>query len=187
MGCDYKDWEQLQKNLSITGKSRDEFCVAITKEIATRLLAKVIRRTPVGDYSKDLYVDTRNKQIKYASFMTKGDKRVTFQVKSVKKGGTLRRGWTGGKLNSDGIQNILSSLKVHHFGDTKVHQNGDTYVIEIENPVPYASYVEFGHCRVNGGWTEGKFMLSMSEDELNRDAPRIIENKLKKWLEESIK
>lgn len=151
MGCDYKEWEQLQKNLSITDKSRDEFCVAITKEIAARLLSKAIKRTPVGDYPKN----------------------------TGKKGGTLRRGWTGGKLNSDGIQNILASLKVHHFGDT--------YVIEIINPVHYASYVEFGHCRVNGGWTEGKFMLSMSEDELNRDAPRIIENKLKKWLEESIK
>lgn len=177
MGCDFKEWEQLEKQLNDADKSLNKFCEELTKEIATRLLAKVIRRTPVGDYSKDLNVDTKNKRIKYASFMTKGDKRVTFQVKSVKKGGTLRRGWTGGKVDGNGIQNYLAGLRVHHFDDT--------YAIEITNPVEYASYVEFGHRnKKSNKMVEGKFMLSISEDELNRDAPRIIEKKIEKWLGE---
>lgn len=77
------------------------------------------------------------------------------------KGGTLRRGWTVGE-----IQKI-----------------GDKYQIEIENPTEYASYVEFGHRTRGGkGWVKGKFMLTISEQEIESAAPKIIENKIKKML-----
>ena len=123
---------------------------ACAKELAARLLAKVIKRTPVGDYPKS----------------------------SGKKGGTLRRGWTGEKSSS--AQAYANSLKVNRVGGA--------YVIEVINPVEYASYVEFGHRTRGGkGWVEGKFMLTISEQELERDAPRVLENKLKKKLEECLK
>lgn len=64
---DYKQLEEFQKKLQQLDKKQDEFCQAAAKELAARLLAKVIRRTPVGQYPK-------------GSGMT---------------GGTLRRGWTG--------------------------------------------------------------------------------------------
>ncbi len=81
-------------------------------------------------------------------------------------GGTLRRGWGSTK-----------DFKIYHFGDT--------FVIEITNPVEYASYVEFGHRKSRGrGWVQGQFMLTISEDELQRDSPKIIEAKLKKRLGE---
>lgn len=83
-----------------------------------------------------------------------------------KKGGTLRRGWTIGE-----IENI----------------NG-VYKIEIINPVEYASYVEFGHRTANHkGWVEGKFMLTISERELQNIAPRVIEKKIKRKLEAAFK
>ena len=92
---------------------------------------------------------------------------------SGKVGGTLRRGWTSGKSQSAAA--FANSLPVHHFGDT--------YVIEVINPVEYASYVEFGHRTAGGnGWVEGRHMLTISEEEIKRDATGILEAKLKKWL-----
>lgn len=64
-----------------------------------------------------------------------------------------------------------------------MHHFGDTYVIEVINPVEYASYVEFGHRTAGGnGWVEGRHMLTISEEEIKRDASGILEAKLKKWL-----
>lgn len=143
-------------NFNIDGlkKSRDElnklqdpdkFVEACAKELAARLLRMVVKRTPVGEYPKS----------------------------SGKKGGTLRRGWTGEKRSS--AQNYADSLTVHHFGDT--------YVIEIVNPVEYASYVEYGHRTANHkGWVKGKFMMTISEQELEKIAPKVLENKIKKYL-----
>lgn len=79
-----------------------------------------------------------------------------------------------------------------------VHR-GDTYVIEIINPIEYASYVEYGHVQTPGryvpqlgkqlkkSWVEGKFMLRDSEIELLREAPKALERKLKRKLEEIFK
>ena len=76
---------------------------------------------------------------------------------------------------------------------------GDTYTIEVSNPVNYASYVEFGHRQTPGrfvpalgkklkrGWVEGKFMLTISEKELQDSAERILTQKLSKFLEGSLK
>ena len=123
----------------------DKFVEACAKELAARLLRMVVKRTPVGEYPKS----------------------------SGKKGGTLRRGWTGEKRSS--AQNYADSLTVHHFGDT--------YVIEIVNPVEYASYVEYGHRTANHkGWVKGKFMMTISEQELEKIAPNVLENKIKKYL-----
>ena len=69
------------------------------------------------------------------------------------------------------------SLTIHHFGDA--------YVIEIVNPVEYASYVEFGHRTSNHkGWVNGRFMLTISEQEIQNAAPAIIEKKLMKQMGE---
>ena len=123
----------------------DAFVESCAKELAARLLRMVVKRTPVGDYPKG----------------------------TGKKGGTLRRGWTGEKRSS--AKGYAESLTVHHFGDT--------YVIEIVNPVEYASYVEYGHRTPNHkGWVKGRFMMTISEQELEKIAPRVLENKIKKYL-----
>lgn len=141
-----KDFEQKLKSM----KDPDAFVESCAKELAARLLAKVIKRTPVGDYPKS----------------------------SGKKGGTLRRGWTGEKRASASA--YADSLTVHHFGDT--------YVIEIVNPVEYASYVEYGHRTPNHkGWVMGKFMMTISEQELQEIAPKVLERKVKKYMEGLVK
>lgn len=140
--------EELQRNLEkFTNNNLDAFIDSCAKELAARLLAKVVKRTPVGDYPSG----------------------------SGKVGGTLRRGWTGNK--STGASAYAQSLKINHYADATV--------IEIVNPIEYASYVEFGHrTRNHSGWVKGKFMLTISAQEIQSAAPGIIERKLKKELGE---
>ena len=93
---------------------------------------------------------------------------------SGKKGGTLRRGWTGEKRAS--ASGYVDSLEITHAGNT--------YSIEIINPVEYASYVEYGHRTANHkGWVPGVFMMTISEQELQAVAPQILERKIKKYME----
>lgn len=142
---DYGELQKLKEQIEKVADATqvDQFMRSCAKELAARLLGKVIRRTPVGQYPSG----------------------------SGKTGGTLRRGWTAGK----GASSYANSLNV-----TKV---GTDYVIEIINPVEYASYVEFGHrTRNHTGWVEGKFMLTISEDEIRKSAPRILEKKLENYL-----
>lgn len=72
-------------------KGVDQFLSDCSKELAARLLAKVIKRTPVGKYSKE----------------------------SGKTGGTLRRGWTAGKDRND-VVTYANSLPINKIGDQYV-------------------------------------------------------------------
>ena len=49
---DFKEIEKLQKQIEQMERDRDRFCEACAKELAARLLAKVIKRTPVGKAPK---------------------------------------------------------------------------------------------------------------------------------------
>ena len=65
----------------------------------------------------------------------------------------------------------------------------------INNGVFYASYVEYGHRQTPGryvpaigkrlkkSFVEGKKMLEISIQELERDSPAIVEQKIQRWLE----
>lgn len=61
------------------------------------------------------------------------------------------------------------------------------YQVEIFNPTEYASYVEFGHRTPGGkGWVKGRFMLTLSEQELEAMAPKILERKLQAFLKQAV-
>lgn len=85
--------------------------------------------------------------------------------------GTLRRAWTAG-TSSEGYAN---SVQVNHFGNV--------YEIAITNPMEYASYVEYGHRTPNHKeWVPGKFMMKISEEELERIAPAILEQRIYRYF-----
>lgn len=80
--------------------------------------------------------------------------------------GTLRKGWTLGDIRKE----------------------NDTYVVEIINPVKYASYVEYGHRTSNHkGWVVGRFMLTLSEEDLEKLAPQLLEKRLKELIKGCLK
>ena len=83
-GCDFKQLQKLRDNLGkLQNADMDKFCRDVSKELAARLLALVIPRTPVGQYPKA----------------------------SGKKGGTLRRGWTANTGDAAGYAAALPVTK----------------------------------------------------------------------------
>lgn len=156
---DYKQLQQLRDNIAkLESVDMEKFCRDVSKELAARLLALVIPATPVGDYP----------------------------YSSGKIGGTLRRGWTSkthdeaASSRGDGLSKATAYAQA-----LPISKVGTTYLVEIINPVQYASYVNYGHRTVNGGYVPGQLFLELSERELERKVPSIIERKLERLLRDT--
>lgn len=102
------------------------------------------------------------------------------------------------------LRNAWALLPVEH--------SGDTYRITILNNLEYASYVEYGHRQQPGrfvpgrwegdrfiyepgaeggmtlkkSWVPGRHMLTISEKEVERLAPKLVERRLYQLLKESM-
>lgn len=66
-----------------------------------------------------------------------------------------------------------------------VERRGDTYVVEIINNTDYASFVEYGH-RTGAEltkWVEGRFMMTISMKEIERELPRYLEKRMAELLD----
>ena len=83
-------------------------------------------------------------------------KRTPVGVYKDRTGGHLRRNWKVGS----------------------VVKQGNSYIVEIYNNVEYASYVEYGHrTRNHKDWVEGRFMVAISMQEIERELPKFLEKK----------
>ncbi len=132
---DIKQLEAFRDRIKDLDTEREAFMVSTVKNLAARLLRKVILRTPT---------DT----------------------------GQLKNSW-----------------KVE-----KVTKEGTTYKVIIINSMNYAAYVEFGHRQEVGRfiptikkrlvkpWVKGKFMLTISEHELEGQMENIIAKRIENWL-----
>ena len=171
---DYKQLVALQKKMQQLEKAdARDICIDVSYALAQRLLSKVKKRTPTGVYDKPVEFTAKIPK-KEVHFFTRDGKEVSFTAKARSKhvkfvpktgmvGGTLRRNWDVSKL-------IFS---------------GNTYTIEVFNDTEYAMYVEYGHRTVNhNGWVKGRFMLTISEKEVQELAPRLIQNKIEAKLRE---
>jgi len=61
---------------------------------------------------------------------------------------------------------------------------GDLYLIEYFNNVYYASFVENGHRtgKDKTGWVDGRFMLKISVQEIERELQNYLDRKLEQAL-----
>ncbi|MOA38232.1 hypothetical protein D3C78_1598920 [compost metagenome] len=97
----------------------------------------------------------------WVEFTTRDGKEVKFFAKDDRKGGNLRRSWTLGQV-------VFTSAGVE---------------IEVFNPVFYSAYIEYGHRTANHqDWVEGKFMMKISKQELERELPAIMERKMERFF-----
>lgn len=158
--CDFSELRKYADKLEkLTDADINDLCVKCSRQLAARLLALVIPRTPVGNYP----------------------------ASSGKKGGTLRRGWTSSTHNRAQAANDSGDAAVKAATwakNLRVHKSGNLYTVEIKNPVDYASYVEFGHRTVSGGWVEGQYMLTISEERLKQISPAVLQRMINKKLHE---
>lgn len=173
-GFDFRQVEKLQKQIEQIERGREQFCRECAEELAERLLTKVVKRTPVGRRPKldgPKTVKVKGLNGKSRTFLSKNGAILQKYWKGY-QGGTLKRNWTVGE-----IQKV-----------------GDSYQIEVINPTEYASYVEYGHRQTPGryipalgkrakiAWVPGKFMLTISEKQLQSQSPAILEKKLDEYL-----
>lgn len=75
-----------------------------------------------------------------------------------------------------------------------VNKSGGEYVVEIINSLEYASYVENGHRQELGrfvpaigkrlvkSYVPGKYMLRISEQEVQKEADKLVQNRIEKAL-----
>lgn len=75
-----------------------------------------------------------------------------------------------------------------------VKKSGEEYVVEIINSLEYASYVENGHRQEPGrfvpaigkrlvkSYVPGKYMLRISEQEVQKEADKLVQNRIEKAL-----
>ncbi|MFX3631856.1 MAG: HK97 gp10 family phage protein [Candidatus Pristimantibacillus sp.] len=131
----YLDFSQLEKAIegleeAIEGDVLDQFMRDFLVEMAYRIHARTIKRTPVHS-------------------------------------GELRRNWQVGK----------------------VERVGEGYVVELFNNTDYASFVEFGHRTGDNltEWNEGKFMMTMSIEEVQKELPRYFDQRVQKLFDKLMK
>lgn len=158
---DFRELEQLQDRVEQLSKTQmTKFFDDCCKELAARLLGKVIPATPVGDYSRNV----------------EGYE---------KEGGTLRRGWTAGKEQNP--RAFAYSLPVQKVSDGYIITVEN--IVEYASFVEYGHrqtpgrYVPAIGKRLKKGYVEGRFMLTKSEIELGAELPMIIKQKMLKLLE----
>ena len=178
---DYRDFERAQKQLEQLAKvDFQRLTESLAKEIAARVLNKATKRTPTGE--KPVFKDAEGKKLpksktvvgksgKKRSFLTK-EGAILDQYWSDYEGGTLKRGWKVGEIV----------------------RKGDLYEIEVYNPVEYSTYVEYGHRqqpgryvpalgkRLKSSWVEGKFMLTISVQEVETQSRALIERRVMEEL-----
>lgn len=154
--CDYRQLQKIRNNLDrLECMDMNKFCQDVSKELAARLLALVIPRTPVGRYPKS----------------------------SGKKGGTLRRGWTA-RTAGEAAAGRTMDARVYAAA-LPVSRQGRNFYVQVINPVEYASWVEYGHTYDHRKkWMKGQYFLTLSEHDLERLAPGLIERKLEALLRE---
>ena len=174
--CNFDDLERFEKQLrKIADEDKlNKFFEDCAKELAEKLRRKVVQRTPVGkaEYINEAVTDENGNKVYYKRGKNKG-KIKTKRINVHPTSGNLRKGWSIGTV-------------------TKV---GDSYQVQISNPESYASYVEYGHRQTPGrfvpaigkrlkkNWAEGRFMLTISEQELKNLTPKFLEKKLKEYLQ----
>ena len=172
--CDCRELKQLSKKLEqLSEVDMDRLCRDTANEIAQILWNKVKKRTPVGVVPDDIW---KNRKTKVSATGASGKTRKFFSREaaiyhdywSSYEGGSLRDAWT-----------ILP-----------IEKHGDQYTVTIINNLEYASYVEYGHRQTPGryvpalgktlkaSWVKGRFMLTISEQEVKTLAPSILNDML---------
>lgn len=162
-GCDFSELTAFQERMERLANDMGIDIEYLAKQTAAMLLKRVTELTPVGRYDGAAYVCE-------SKLHHKG-----MRKKNGNNGSTLRKSWT-----------------------SRVYRSGNLVTIEIKNPVKYASYVENGHRirkkvgtpeneNVTYGWAMGHFMMTLSVYEVQRDAPGILEKKIKKEMEAALR
>lgn len=178
--CEFSELRRLAEQMEGLQAHVEEISAAMVKELAARMLDKVTKRTPVG--KKPAFEGPRTERVRVLP--RGGGRGRTYRVLT-RNGAILERYWNGYVGG-----NLRRSWQVGN-----VVRRENAFEIEVFNTAEYASYVEYGHRqrpgryvpalgkRLKNGWVKGRFMLTVSEEEMKVQAPAIIEKRLTEYFE----
>ena len=165
MAVDTRQLREFQKKIQKAQQGLEPVIERVARESAKYLIDQCVMRTPVS-----------------APVEINGDTYTPYEAGTMRTGGNLRQSWI------DDNKSLI------------VHKIGDEYFLSVVNTNYYASYVEDGHTQhvgqlfpvyVNGkleyrrhkkAWVEGKHFLRLSEDDLRRAMPGIVEHRISDYL-----
>lgn len=191
--CDFSQLEQLSKRMEqLLEVDLDRFCREAAYELAARLQAKVVKLTPTGvppEFQGPLTTKVRGESRLVQTTTKSGEtvfrKRKGKSYTMLTKNGAIRQQyWAGYKGGT--LKNAWAIMPVGH--------HGNHYTVVLLNPTKYASYVEHGHRQQPGryvpalgkrlrvSWVKGRYMLTISTQEIERQAPAILEKRLFEFM-----
>ena len=95
-----------------------------------------------------------------------------------------------GTPESTGIPNYVGGTLKRNWQIGDIRKAGNNIEVEILNPTEYATEVEYGHRIMAGaghteekGWKEGRFMLTISVNEIRAQMPLRYAQKLKAYCD----
>ncbi len=161
---DVSGFEEFEKYLNRMADGFETFLRKFLLKEALRVLRDTKRNTPVDSgYLRN------NWQV--------GDSRYAFRYTTSRKSYKANRTLSRGKFR-------VVSVKGREPTINSVRKSGDSLIVEIYNPVEYASYVEYGH--VSQGrvkrWIPGRLMCVMAIENVERKMPRHFNMEFKRWL-----
>jgi hypothetical protein len=177
--CDIAQLRRFAERMDGLQAGVDALATQSVQELAQRMLDKVTRRTPVG--KKPKLEGPRTERVR--ALPQGGGRGRSYRVLT-RNGAILERYWNGYVGG-----NLRRSWRVGN-----VARRGNVYEIEVFNAVEYVSYVEYGHRQRPGryvpalgkqlkaGWVKGRFMLTVSEEELKVQAPAIVQKRLMEYF-----
>lgn len=156
MATDFRELEAFRDKIQALADDKcGKFCDDCAKELAKRLLSKVIKRTPVGKTPDDLDDAQREYWAGYS-------------------GGTLRRGWTTSPINVMSNEHRIDIINQVEYA---------SYVEYGHRQTP-GRYIPALGKRAKQSWVKGQFMMTDSVKELDAQANAIVQKKLDKFLKD---
>lgn len=155
---DYKQFEAFAKKLEKVEKDKQKFMEDCAKELAARLLSRVIKRTPVDEGT-------------LRRGWTGGDENMS------EKGGVIGVGGKSGAASQINVVYRNGEYRCAIFNPVYYA----SYVEYGHRRVPGIYLPQFGKS-TTAGWTDGQFFLTISENEVNALAPALLEKRLMEYL-----
>ena len=158
MSVKYKELEDFTRKIEDLNKQqKEEFMKACCKELAARLLKKVIKRTKLGGTLRRGWTSAKTGDSKRDTTQAMYDNLFGSDQKVSQKNMSVRK---EGNTYIIDVTNAVEYAAYVEYGHRK---------------------------RNHQGWVPGKFMLTISEAELRTVTPQILERKVHKFLEDAMK
>lgn len=155
---DFKQLQELAERINrFNNFDRDLFCRECASELAQRLYAMVVKKTPTGRVPNYISEEASEEWSGY-------------------QGGELKKAWkvlSVQKVGNEYVCEIINPTKYAPYVEYGHRQTPGRYVPALGK-------------RLKSSWVEGHFMMTISEKKIETLAPKLLEKELQKKLEEII-